>query len=697
MTTKIQITVDGTPCDADEGTMLLDVLQTNGVHIPTICHHPSLEPSAACRLCVVEISHEDWNGWSDLVTSCNYPIEPGLQVSTASKKVKETRRTMLELYLARCPDAEELRELAREEGLDESSFPEKEGADKCIQCGLCTRVCQDLGPAAIAPLGRGTDKTVGPRPDRVGEDCTGCGACAFICPTGEIEMEQKDGKAVIWNRSFELTPCSVRPELCRGCGMCMEACPLSIPEMIDAKKKNASVARIDASQCTGCGICAGICSTGAIDQKDHSNLRLSGIELDVKDLKGRTIVFACSRSPLPEDTEGLITVPCIGRVSMDNLVECVARGADGVLVMCRDQATCPTGRGGALAEKRAEAADDLLASAGFDRGRVKYVKPEPGLDGPEKALAEFKEKLPFSPLEVTYKRPIMHETGIHHALEIMHWLKHRPELTPVQPLNKRTITQAISLVLLHSSLWDWAQLKWFCNPVLNCHSCALAWFACPVGVFVHYSGYHIFPFLAIGTVLLLGVFIGRLLCGWVCPFGFLQDLIYRIPSRKFVLPAWTSNVKYGVLILMVFMIPFFLGEQTFFSFCRICPAAALQSTIPNLVETGASWLQVVVMVKLGFLVFFLIISTLSHRAFCKVFCPIGAMLAPLNLICFWKIERPTKECVNCTWCDETCPPSGAPSSRISKGVSPSRVLDCIFCYECKNQCIMAGKNKTTCK
>ena len=144
--------------------------------------------------------------------------------------------------------------------------------------------------------------------------------------------------------------------------------------------------------------------------------------------------------------------------------------------------------------------------------------------------------------------------------------------------------QFVSLAFLHGS-WG-PQVKWFCNPVLSCHSCALSWFACPIGVLVHFSGYHVFPFLAIGTLLLFGVLIGRLLCGWVCPFGLLQDLLFKIPGKKFALPEWASSLKYLFLIFMVFLIPFFLGELTLFSFCRICPAATLQVSLPTLIMAG---------------------------------------------------------------------------------------------------------------
>ena len=128
---------------------------------------------------------------------------------------------------------------------------------------------------------------------------------------------------------------------------------------------------------------------------------------------------------------------------------------------------------------------------------------------------------------------------------------------------KRKIALFISTLLPHSS-WG-PELKWLCNPVLSCHSCVLAWFACPIGVFVHYSGYHLFPLFALGAMLLVGMLVGRLLCGWVCPLGLVPDLLHKIPSHKFVLPDWTAHLKYLVLFLLVFLFPFLWGEQTWLS------------------------------------------------------------------------------------------------------------------------------------
>lgn len=249
-------------------------------------------------------------------------------------------------------------------------------------------------------------------------------------------------------------------------------------------------------------------------------------------------------------------------------------------------------------------------------------------------------------------------------------------------------------MLLHSS-WG-PEAKWLCNPVLSCHSCALAWFACPVGVYVHYSGYHLFPFLAVGTVLLVGVLVGRLLCGWVCPFGFLLDMLYKVPSPKFDLPRWTGYLKYIMLALTVVLLPFLLGEATMYSFCRICPASALQVTLPNIGLQGFSGTTLATAVKLGFLVLVLVLAVFSSRSFCKALCPIGALLAPLNYISFWAIRMPATRqgrctigpppCTGCKRCDQICPSDGQPFSRISRGIPPNRTADCVVCHDCQQAC-----------
>ena len=248
----------------------------------------------------------------------------------------------------------------------------------------------------------------------------------------------------------------------------------------------------------------------------------------------------------------------------------------------------------------------------------------------------------------------------------------------------RLAIAGVFLVLLNSS-WG-PEAKWLCVPVLNCHSCVLSWFACPVGVLQHYSGYHIFPVLALGMILLPAVLLGRLLCGWICPFGLLQDLLHKIPSQKFKLPQWTSYIKYVVLGVLVIGLPFMLGVGTYFSFCRICPASAIQVTIPSLFTDGVPQNIWPMLIRLHVLAAVIVLAIMSSRSFCKTLCPIGAILAPLNYISFWVVKTPTESCSSCKKCDRVCPVEGHPSDRVLEHIPANRELDCIACHECQDAC-----------
>jgi polyferredoxin len=205
-------------------------------------------------------------------------------------------------------------------------------------------------------------------------------------------------------------------------------------------------------------------------------------------------------------------------------------------------------------------------------------------------------------------------------------------------------------------------------------------------VLVHFSGVHLFPLFALGTILLLGALFGRILCGWVCPFGFVQDLLYKVPSRKISLPPWTGYIKYGVLGLGVLAIPFFLGESTLFSFCRICPASALQVSTPNLVIGGVATLNPGVMVKFGVLFGIVALAMTSSRSFCKTMCPIGALVGPLNHLAFWTVKRPMEACTTCRKCDKVCPVDGKPSERLAAGLTANRSSECLVCHDCQAVC-----------
>lgn len=264
--------------------------------------------------------------------------------------------------------------------------------------------------------------------------------------------------------------------------------------------------------------------------------------------------------------------------------------------------------------------------------------------------------------------------------------------SPKKGLKKRRLAQVASLVALHAS-WG-PEFKWFCMPVLSCHSCALSWFACPVGVLVHFADYQVFPFLLIGMVGLLGILFGRILCGWVCPFGFLQDLMYKLPGKKRTLPEWTGYIKYGVLGVGVIALPFLLGSETMASFCRVCPASALQVSLPNLITQGIGSLSGAIGIKFGVLFILMGFVISVNRGFCKTMCPIGAMLGPLNHVAFWAIGMPKKEsCATCGKCDKVCPMDGNPSSRVGGGVAPNRNDDCIVCHECQTACPVKNREE----
>ncbi len=435
MSNKITITIDGRKVETEERKMLLPIINELGIQVPQLCNHPSLTPSGACRLCVVEITKNDWNGGSKIVTSCLYPAEEGLIVSTRSEEVLKTRRNLLELYLAQCPGSERVKALARLEGIDTTLFTTPADDDnKCVMCGLCTRVCQDCGPAAITTMGRGFEKEIGPNPDLMAENCTGCRTCTYICPTDAIASSQENGIYNIWNREFEIPTCSVQPELCRGCGRCEEVCPYSIPRVI-LYKTGLSSAQISQEACVGCGICPGVCPTGAIKQKKTEALPDYEAQIFKKDLQGKDLVFVCPRSPLP-DQDNVIKVSCIGSIDISLLLYCAASGANSVALICRDKESCPYYEGGSLGEKRLSTAQELLSYCGLEKDQLALLKPSFGLAGPLEVWHEYTNTMKKSTekLQAQYPVPARPVIGMDLALDIISWLKKQPGLEISLPL-----------------------------------------------------------------------------------------------------------------------------------------------------------------------------------------------------------------------------------------------------------------------
>ena len=183
--TKLKIKIDGHEMEMDAkggSATILEAARLAGIHIPTLCHHPSIKPYGSCRLCTVQIVK---NGRKKFVTACNYPVEDGLVVITDSAEVAEIRKMILELLIARSPQEKILREMAGEYGIFKPRF--LPGDKSCILCGLCYRICEELvGVSAINAQNRGVSRDVDTPYGELSEDCIACGACALVCPTKSI-------------------------------------------------------------------------------------------------------------------------------------------------------------------------------------------------------------------------------------------------------------------------------------------------------------------------------------------------------------------------------------------------------------------------------------------------------------------------------------------------------------------------------
>lgn len=234
-------------------------------------------------------------------------------------------------------------------------------------------------------------------------------------------------------------------------------------------------------------------------------------------------------------------------------------------------------------------------------------------------------------------------------------------------------------------------LKTLCNPGLNCYSCPGAVGSCPIGALQAVLGnkqYHVALYV-FGILTVLGTIFGRLICGFLCPFGLVQDLLHKIPFPKKVrkLPGesfWRS-LRFVLLGVFVILLPSLVhnalggGDPWFCKY--ICPVGTLEAGIPlvllNPELQGAIGWQY--MWKIGLLVLILVASVVIYRPFCRYLCPLGAVYGLFNRFAIYRYHIDHEKCVECGACQTAC------KLDIPVWKKPNSI-DCIRCGECRNAC-----------
>ncbi len=262
---------------------------------------------------------------------------------------------------------------------------------------------------------------------------------------------------------------------------------------------------------------------------------------------------------------------------------------------------------------------------------------------------------------------------------------------------KRILIQAVGSLVINGQFKNFFEgkiyqgsLKQFCLPVLNCYSCPGALTACPIGSLQAISNDRKFSIslYVVGLLTLSGIIMGRWFCGWLCPFGLIQELLYKIPLKKLRIQKKTDHLlrylKYIFLAVFVLFIPIFIADQFgigYPAFCKfICPAGTLEAGIPLLLANPVLRQAAGILFnwKLLLLVLAVIGSVLIFRFFCKYACPLGAILGMFNKVSFYRMKC-SSSCIKCQACAGICKMNVEPYKNPNSA-------ECIRCGDCRKIC-----------
>ena len=231
--------------------------------------------------------------------------------------------------------------------------------------------------------------------------------------------------------------------------------------------------------------------------------------------------------------------------------------------------------------------------------------------------------------------------------------------------------------------------KTVCVPGLNCYSCPAASGACPIGSFqaVVGSSKFSFSYYITGFLILLGVLLGRFICGFLCPFGWLQELLHKIPTKKLSTKKLKplTYLKYVILAVTVVLLPAIIVNDVGISdpfFCKyLCPQGVLEGAIPlSAVNAGIrAALGSLFTWKLTVLLAVVVLSVLFFRPFCKWICPLGAFYALLNKVSLFQMKVDKNKCISCGKC------AGACKMDVDVTKTPNHT-ECIRCGMCISAC-----------